>query len=86
MKREEIVEKVNEFLVEELEIEEDKIKPESLLKEEVGIDSLDLVDIVVIGYTKVQIEVRLADNVVVESNLDTLVRGLGSIHELVRET
>jgi acyl carrier protein len=33
---------------EELEIEEDKIKPESLLKEEVGIDSLDLVDIVVI--------------------------------------
>lgn len=48
MKREEIVEKVNEFLVEELEIEEDKIKPESLLKEEVGIDSLDLVDIVVI--------------------------------------
>lgn len=44
----EIEEKVREFLVEDLEIEEDKIRPDALLKEDLGIDSLDFVDIVVI--------------------------------------
>ena len=48
MSRNEIEEKVNAFLVEELEIEGEKIFPESRLKEDVGIDSLDFVDIVVI--------------------------------------
>ena len=48
MTREEIEEKVNEFLIEELEIDEEKIAPEARLKEDVGIDSLDYVDIVVI--------------------------------------
>ena len=47
MTHEEIVEKVNEFLVDDLEIDGDKIRPEAMLKEEVGIDSLDLVDIIV---------------------------------------
>lgn len=48
MNRTEIKEKVKEFLVEELEIDENKIFDEALLKEDVGIDSLDYVDIVVI--------------------------------------
>lgn len=48
MTRTEIKEKVKEFLVEELEIDENKIYDEALLKEDVGIDSLDYVDIVVI--------------------------------------
>lgn len=48
MKREEVVQKVNNFLVEEIEIEEELIKEEALLKEDLGIDSLDFVDIVVI--------------------------------------
>ena len=48
MDRSEIEEKVNAFLVDELEIEEEKLKPEALLKEHLGIDSLDFVDIVVI--------------------------------------
>ncbi|MBO7492035.1 MAG: acyl carrier protein [Bacteroidales bacterium] len=48
MNRSEIEEKVNAFLVEELEIEEEKLVPEALLKEQLGIDSLDFVDIVVI--------------------------------------
>ena len=48
MKRKEIEEKVKNFLVEELEIDEDKIYPEAKLKEDMGIDSLDFVDIVVI--------------------------------------
>lgn len=48
MDRKTIEEKVNNFLVDDLEIEEDKIFPESRLKEDMGIDSLDYVDIVVI--------------------------------------
>ena len=48
MSRKEIEEKVNAFLVEELEIDTEKIFPEARLKEDVGIDSLDFVDIVVI--------------------------------------
>jgi len=48
MTREKIIEIVNTFLIEELEIEKSKIKEEALLKEDLGIDSLDFVDIVVI--------------------------------------
>lgn len=48
MKRKEIEEKVKEFLIDELEVDEDIIAPDALLKEDIGIDSLDFVDIVVI--------------------------------------
>lgn len=48
MTREEIISTVNTFLIEEIEIEEEKIKDDALLKEDLGIDSLDFVDIVVI--------------------------------------
>ena len=48
MTRTEIEEKVKEFLIDDLEIEEENIFPEAKLKEDVGIDSLDYVDIVVI--------------------------------------
>lgn len=48
MQREEIIEKVNHFLVEEIEIEENLLKEDASLKDDLGIDSLDFVDIVVI--------------------------------------
>ena len=48
MEKQEIVEKLKKFFVEELEFDEEKMKPESLLKEDIGIDSLDFVDIVVV--------------------------------------
>ena len=48
MSRTEIEEKVREFLIDDLEVEEQKIAPEALLKEDLGIDSLDFVDIVVL--------------------------------------
>ena len=48
MKRAEIEEKVKAFLIEDLEIEEDKIFDDAHLKNDRGIDSLDFVDIVVI--------------------------------------
>lgn len=48
MTRKEIEEKVRKFLIDDLEIEEEKIFDDAKLKEDIGIDSLDFVDIVVI--------------------------------------
>lgn len=48
MNRVEIEERVKNFLIEELEIEEENIFPDAKLKDDMGIDSLDFVDIVVI--------------------------------------
>ena len=48
MSRQEIEEKVRAFLIDDLEIDEDKIKDDAKLKDDMGIDSLDFVDIVVI--------------------------------------
>lgn len=48
MTREEIIEITNGFLIEEIEIEENLLKEEAHLKDDLGIDSLDFVDIVVI--------------------------------------
>ena len=48
MNRTEIEEKVREFLIEDLEVEEENIHPDALLKDDLGIDSLYFVDIVVI--------------------------------------
>lgn len=47
MTKQEVMEKVNDFLVEDFEIEQDVLLPENLIKEDVGIDSLDIVDIIV---------------------------------------
>lgn len=44
----EIQEKTKAFLVDELEIEEEKIVPEASLREDLGIDSLEVVDVVVL--------------------------------------
>ncbi len=48
MTREEIVKITNNFLVEEIEVEEAVLKEDASLKDDLGIDSLDFVDIVVI--------------------------------------
>lgn len=58
MEREEIIKTVNNFLVEEIEIEENLLKEEALLKEDLGIDSLDFVDIVVIVEKKFGFKIK----------------------------
>ena len=42
-----IIEKINAFLIDELEVEEGDIAPEANLKETLELDSLDFVDLVV---------------------------------------
>lgn len=58
MERTEIEEKVREFLIEDLEIDEEKIANDALLKEDMGIDSLDFVDIVVIVEKKFGFKIK----------------------------
>lgn len=48
MERTEIEEKVKSILIDDMEIDEDKVYNEALLKDDMGIDSLDYIDIVVI--------------------------------------
>ena len=48
MTRTDIEEKVKNFLVEEIEVDEAAIMPDAHLTNDLGIDSLDIVDIVVI--------------------------------------
>jgi acyl carrier protein len=47
MENKEIIEKIHHFLIEEFEVEEDKIVPEANLKATLGLDSLDYIDLVV---------------------------------------
>jgi acyl carrier protein len=48
MTKEEIIKTTNDFLVEEIEVNPQSINDNASLKDDLGIDSLDFVDIVVI--------------------------------------
>lgn len=48
MGREEITEKVNDFLIEEFELEESQLVADAIMKDDLDIESLDFVDIAVI--------------------------------------
>ncbi len=48
MSREDIVTIVNDFLIDEFELEEDQLIPDAKMKEDLDIESLDFVDIAVI--------------------------------------
>jgi len=48
MQHEVIINKINQLLIEEIEIDETQISPDADLKKDLGIDSLDFVDLFVI--------------------------------------
>ena len=48
MQNEEIIKKINQLLIDEIEIDESEISPSADLKKDLGIDSLDFVDLFVI--------------------------------------
>ena len=47
MSNENIKSQINDFLIEEFEIDPELINPEAKLKDDLGLDSLDFVDVVV---------------------------------------
>lgn len=58
MERKEIEERVKTFLVEDIEVDEEKIFPDARLKDDLGIDSLDFVDIVVLVNNKFGFKIK----------------------------
>jgi len=48
MGREHVVETVNNFLIDEFELEVEQLTPEAIMKDDLDIESLDFVDIAVI--------------------------------------
>ncbi|MCQ2067878.1 MAG: acyl carrier protein [Bacteroidaceae bacterium] len=58
MDRKEIEAKVRNFMIEDLEIDEEKIAPDALLKKDLGIDSLDFIDIVVIVEKTFEVKIK----------------------------
>ncbi|MBP5709071.1 MAG: acyl carrier protein [Bacteroidales bacterium] len=75
MTRQEIIDTINEFLVEEIEIEEENIAEDAKLKDDLGIDSLDFVDIAVIVERKFGIKIKAEEM--------TSVRTLGDFYNYV---
>jgi len=61
MTNEEIIEKIKAFLIEEFEVEPEKITPEANLKETLGLDSLDYIDLVVVIESNFSFKVKPED-------------------------
>ncbi|MEJ7766918.1 MAG: phosphopantetheine-binding protein [Chitinophagaceae bacterium] len=70
MKNLEIIEKVNEFLIEEFEVEPERIQPGANLKETLELDSLDYIDLVVVIETNFSFKVRPGDFMVITTFSD----------------
>jgi acyl carrier protein len=56
-----IISKINEFLVEEFEVEPEKITPQANLKETLELDSLDYIDLVVAIESNFSFKVKAED-------------------------
>ena len=61
MNKEEIIETINGFLVDEFEVDGDTITAEAPLKETLGLDSLDYVDLVVVIESNFGVKLGEAD-------------------------
>ena len=77
MRRDEIATKINGFLVDEFEIEEPLLNEDASLKKDLGIDSLDIVDIIVLIDKEFGIKVKAEE-------LGKLAT-LGSLYDFISE-
>lgn len=80
MEKREIVEKINQFLVEEFEVEPAKITPEANLRETLELDSLDYIDLVVVIESNFGFKVKPEDFISIatfQEFYDYVVRQVG---------
>jgi len=77
MEKEKVKEIVNEFLIEEFEIEASHISDDASLIGDLGLESLDLVDVVVL------IEEKFGFKVVREDMMK--IRNLGNLYDYITE-
>ena len=57
----EIIEKIRQFMLEEFEVEDEKITPDANLKHTLGLDSLDYIDLVVVIESNFRFKVKPED-------------------------
>jgi acyl carrier protein len=76
MTDQEVIKKINTSLAEEFEFSLEDMKPETALFEEMGLDSLDVVDLVVLLETAFGMKIR-------EEEAIRKIRTLGDIHDFV---
>ena len=61
MQTEEIIAKINSFLSEEFEVDPNTITPDAVLKDTLGLDSLDYIDLVVVIESNFSFKVKPED-------------------------
>lgn len=76
MTDQEIIEKINSSLAEEFEFDQTEMTPETTLFEDMGLDSLDVVDLVIVLETAFGMKIR-------EEEAIRKIRTLGDIHTFV---
>ena len=72
----EIIERINTSLAEEFELNREVLKPEALIFDDLELDSLDIVDMVVVLENAFQFKIR-------EEETLREIRTLGDIHNFV---
>jgi Acyl carrier protein len=61
MTNNEIIEKIHDFLVEDFEVKPEKLVPDANLKDTLGLDSLDYIDLVVVIESNFAFKVKPED-------------------------
>jgi len=81
MDRQSIVEKVNQVFEESFEIEGDMLGPEKKIFDDLGLDSLDIVDLVVALQQKFGVKIRDDERVRSIRSLDDIYNFIGKLRE-----
>ena len=76
MTDQEIIELIDHSIAEEFELDREAMRPEATLFEELGLDSLDIVDLVIVLESAFQFKIR-------EEEAIRNIRTLGDIHAFV---
>lgn len=76
MTNQEIIERIDRSIAEEFEIDPGEMKPEKTLFLELGLDSLDIVDLVILLETAFRFKIREEEGI-------RKIRTLGDIHAFV---
>jgi len=83
MKRSEIIERVNEVFLDDFEIEPEQLRPEANLFLELGLDSLDVVDLVVALQKKFSVSIRDDERIRDIRTLEDLYTFIETISETI---
>ena len=72
MQKDEVIERVNEVFIEEFELEAESLTPDAQIFQELGLDSLDIVDLIVALQKKFGVNFRSDERIREIRSLDDL--------------